>query len=293
MVVLPVRFERSPRLHPMLSEESYPVGARVVVQGKRGPEVATVRGTGEAPERNGRYGAVLRAATPQDLATWDELHRRAEDLKWLLRARARERRLAVKLVAVEFTLDESLVTISYSADERIELGSLISELRSHTRARVNFAAIGPREQAQMIGTLGACGRENCSSTHLQDFAPVSIRMARDQQLPLNPEKLSGPCGRLLCCLQYEHGQYLELLRDLPRKNARVCVEGTGACGKVTKLHPLAGTVDIQTEQGVLFGLPASELRRAQDPAGTKSPAAKAPPPPKIGADHADRPADEG
>ena len=89
----------------------------------------------------------------------------------------------------------------------------------------------------MLGTLGACGRENCSSTHLQDFAPVSIRMARDQQLPLNPEKLSGPCGRLLCCLQYEHEQYLDLLRDLPRKNAKMCHEGSGACGKVTDLRP--------------------------------------------------------
>lgn len=278
MLVLPVRFERSPRLHPMLSEAPHAVGARVVVQGKRGPEIATVRGEGEPPERSGRYGAVLRAATPPDLAAWEELRERAEDLKWLLRARARERQLPVKIVAVEFTLDESLVTISYSADERIELGSLISELRGHTRARVNFAAIGPREQAQMIGTLGACGRENCSSTHLQDFAPVSIRMARDQQLPLNPEKLSGPCGRLLCCLQYEHGQYLDLLRELPRKNARVCHEGSGACGKVTKLHPLAGTVDLQTDEGVLFGLPASELRRVQEGPGTK-PAPKGTPRP--------------
>lgn len=248
----------------MLSETAWPVGTRVVVQGKRGPEVALVRGAAHAPDPRGRYGAVLNAATPEELGRWEELHRRAEDLKWLLRARARELRLPVKLVAVEFTLDESLITISYSADERIELGALIAELRQHTRARVNFAAIGPREQAQMLGALGACGRENCSSTHLQDFAPVSIRMARDQQLPLNPEKLSGPCGRLLCCLQYEHGQYQELLRDLPRKNARVCHEGTGACGKVTKLHPLKGTVDIYTDQGPVFDLPAHELRRASE-----------------------------
>ena len=255
----------------MLSESPYPVGTRVVVQGKRGPEIATVRGEAAEPERQARYGAVLRAATPEDLATWEDLHRRAEDLKWLLRARARERGLPVKLVAVEFTLDESLVTISYSADERIELSSLIGELRAHTRARVNFAAIGPREQAQMLGTLGACGRENCSSTHLQDFAPVSIRMARDQQLPLNPEKLSGPCGRLLCYLQYEHEQYLDLLRDLPRKNAKMCHEGSGACGKVTKLHPLAGTVDLQTDQGLLQDVPASELRRLPEQSATRSP----------------------
>ena len=250
----------------MLSEDAHPVGTRVVVQGKRGPEVATVRGEAGAPQRNERYGSVLRAAGPEDLARWEELHQLGEDLKWMLRARARERGLPVKLVALEFTLDESLVTVSYSAEERIELGSLVSDLRAHTRARVNFAAIGPREQAQMIGTLGACGRENCSSSYLQDFAPVSIRMARDQQLPLNPEKLSGPCGRLLCCLQYEHEQYLELLRDLPRKNARMCHDATGACGKVAKLHPLAGTVDLQTDSGMAFGLPASELRRVNDSA---------------------------
>ncbi|MEW6420689.1 MAG: stage 0 sporulation family protein [Deinococcota bacterium] len=253
----------------MLSQEPYAVGTRVVVQGKRGPEVATVRGEGAAPEPQARYGAVLRAATPEDLARWEELYRQGEDLKWLLRARARERGLPVKIVAVEFTLDESLVTVSYSAEERIELNGLIGDLRAHTRARVNFAAVGPREQAQMIGALGACGRENCSSHHLQEFSPVSIRMARDQQLPLNPEKLSGPCGRLLCCLQFEHTQYLELLRDLPRKNARVCHTGSGACGKVTKLHPLAGTVDVQTEQGMLTNVPAAELTRAPEGAGVR------------------------
>ncbi|MFC3832840.1 MULTISPECIES: PSP1 domain-containing protein [Deinococcus] len=270
MVVLPVRFERSPRLHSMQSEEAHAVGTKVVVQGKRGPEVATVRGEPSAPRPTERYGAVLRAATTEDLERWEELHRAGEDLKWLLRARARERQLPVKLVAVEFTLDESLVTVSYSADERIELTGLIGEVRAHTRARVNFAAIGPREQAQMLGTLGACGRENCSSTHLQEFAPVSIRMARDQQLPLNPEKLSGPCGRLLCCLQFEHTQYVDLLKNLPRKNAKVCHDGSGACGKVTKLHPLSGTVDVFTEQGMLLGVPATELRRAPDEGSTRA-----------------------
>lgn len=174
MLVLPVRFERSPRLHLMLSEHPHQIGNKVVVQGKRGPEVAVVRGESSAPNPQERYGAILRRASPEDLLQWEKLHTVGEDLKWLLRAKARQRGLPVKLVAVEFTLDESLVTVSYSADERIELTSLISELRSHTRARVNFAAIGPREQAQILGTLGACGRENCSSTHLQEFAPVSI-----------------------------------------------------------------------------------------------------------------------
>lgn len=267
MFVLPIRFENSPRLHLMQSRETYQVQTKVVVQGKRGPEVAIVRGQPQAPQPKERYGIILGKASESDLIKWAELQDLAESLKWLLRAKARERRLAVKIVAVEFTLDENLVTISYSAEERIELSSLISELRDYTKARVNFAAVGPREQAQILGALGACGRENCSSNHLQEFAPVSIRMAREQQLPLNPDKLSGPCGRLLCCLHYEHEQYSELLRDLPRRNSRVCHEKSGVCGKVSKLHPLLGTVDIHTENGPVNNLPADELTKERDLGG--------------------------
>ncbi|MFC6591578.1 stage 0 sporulation family protein [Deinococcus lacus] len=246
----------------MRSEALYPVGTQVVVQGRRGPEIAVVRGDPTPPQPRERYGSVLRAATPGDLERWAELNAKAEDLKWLLRARARELELPVKVVMVELTLDESLLTLSYSAEERLDLSPLIAEVRPHTPARVNFAAAGPREQAVILGALGACGRENCSSHHLQEFAPVSIRMARDQQLPLNPEKLSGPCGRLLCCLQFEHSQYQELLGELPRRGAKVCVEG-GGCGKVTKLHPLLGQVDVLTEEGVQAGVPADRLTPAK------------------------------
>lgn len=259
MFVQSVRFDHSPKLHSMSTDAPFEVGARVVVQSRRGPELARVRSGAESAPEVGRFGLILREATPEDLARWEELEREAEDLKWMLRARARSRGLAVKIVVCEFTLDGALLTVSYSADERIELGSLVQDLRSSTKAKVNFAAVGPREQAMTLGALGACGRENCSSTHLQDFAPVSIRMARDQQLPLNPEKLSGPCGRLLCCLQYEHSMYQDLLKDLPRKNAKLCHTQSGACGKVVKLNPLAGTVDLYTDQGLLSGLRPEEL----------------------------------
>jgi len=243
----------------MSTEVPYPVGAKVVVSSRRGPEIALVRSEAEPHPEAGRYGPIIREATTEDLRQWDDLAREAEDLKWLLRARARTRGLAVKIIACEFTLDGNLLSVSYSAEDRIELGSLVQDLRSHTKAKVNFTAVGPREQAMTLGALGACGRENCSSTHLQDFAPVSIRMARDQQLPLNPEKLSGPCGRLLCCLQFEHTMYQELLRGLPRKNAKVCHTESGACGKVVKLNPLAGTVDVYTDAGLIAGVRPDEL----------------------------------
>ena len=257
-----VRFEHSPKLHWMGGERAHPVNTQVVVQSRRGLELARVRGAAQAsenpaPGEAARAGQILRAASAGDLERAATLAREAEDLKWSLRARARE--MPVKIVACEFTLDGALLTVSYSADERVDLGKLVQDVRAQTEAKVNFLAVGPREQVVALGALGACGREACSSTHLQDFAPISIRMARDQQLPLNPEKLSGPCGRLLCCLQYEHTQYQELLRDLPRKNAKVCHDESGACGKVVKLNPLAGTVDMYGDQGYMGGLRPEEL----------------------------------
>ena len=94
---------------------------------------------------------------------------------------------------------------------------------------------------------------------MQQFAPATIRMARDQQLPLSPEKISGPCGRLLCCLAYEHAHYKELLADMPKRNAKVCTE-SGVCGKVIKLNPLVGTVDLHTEGGGVVSVEKQQLR---------------------------------
>ncbi|WP_261664298.1 stage 0 sporulation family protein [Deinococcus sp. Marseille-Q6407] len=258
-----VRYPRSPALHAVISEQSYPSGTPVVVQGQRGPELASARGEA-APDSphaaQAPSGEILRAATPEDLAQAARLSALAEDIKWALRAQARALRLAVKIVSLEFTLDEALLTLSYSAEDRLDLRGLIAEVRQYTPARVNFTAVGAREQAVVLGAIGACGRENCSSRFLQELPPITIRMARDQQLPLNPDKLSGPCGRLMCCLQYEHPMYLELLRDLPRRGTRACHTESGACGKVTKLHPLAGQVDLVTENGMLENVPAAELQ---------------------------------
>lgn len=258
-----VRYPRSPALHAVTSEQSYPSGTPVVVEGQRGPELAHTRGeagpghpqAGQAPS-----GQIVRAADPGDLAQAAHLAALAEEIKWNLRAHSRAQGLAVKIVSLEFTLDEALLTLSYSAEERLDLRGLIAEVRPYTQARVNFMAVGAREQAVTLGALGACGRENCSSRFLQELPPITIRMARDQQLPLNPDKLSGPCGRLMCCLQYEHPMYLDLLRDLPRRSAHACHTGSGACGKVIKLHPLTAQVDLATENGVLEHVPVSELQ---------------------------------
>lgn len=256
-----VRYPKSPTLYAVTSQQDYPSGTAVVVLGQRGPELAHTRGAAVADSAQARRtpsGEILRAADAADLAQAERLSRLAEDLKWNLRAHARAQGLTVKIVSLEFTLDEALLTLNYSAEERLDLRSMIAEVRPYTSARVNFAAVGAREQAVTLGAIGSCGRENCSSQFLQELPAITIRMARDQQLPLNPDKLSGPCGRLMCCLQFEHPMYLELLRDLPRKGTSAC-HSSGACGKITKLYPLTGKVDLATTDGLLEQVDSTEL----------------------------------
>ena len=256
-----VRFDNGPKLHYMEIPVSVPErGERCVVSTRRGLELALVRtAPREHPRPSGHY---VRAALPEDIEAYDALNRRAEELKWLLKARARDHSDDAKIVHLEFNLDESLLTVNYSAESQLPLRILAQELISYTDARIEFVNIGPRDQARILGALGACGTGTCSSTWLQSFNAVGIRMARDQQLPLNPEKISGPCGRLMCCLQYEHGMYQDLLKSLPRKGSRACHTESGSCGRVIKLHPLKGTADIAVEGGQVTEFPASELKPA-------------------------------
>lgn len=255
-----VRFPNGPRVHYVQTGDVTPEpGSRWVVRTRRGPEIGLVRT--DARRDRKAAGQLLREADGADEEEAERLAAKAENLKWLIRARARQQGMDLKIISVEFTLDESLLVLSYTAEQQVQLRRLARELAPHTGARLEFSNVGPRDQARILGTLGACGDGSCSSTWLQGFTTVSIRMARDQQLPLNPEKISGPCGRLMCCLQYEHEMYRELLKGMPRKGARVCHTATGACGKITKLNPLGGTAEVRQDEGGYAEYPVAELER--------------------------------
>ena len=255
-----VKFDNGPKVHYMHAPPQAPEpGQRWVVSTRRGLEVGLVRTDVRNHPRPS--GHVVRPAQPADLDRYRDLGNRADDLKWLLRARARQNGAELKIVSLEFTLDESLLTVSYSADKQPPLRVLTQEVLEYTAARIEFVNVGPRDQARILGALGKCGGATCSSSWLQSFNAVSIRMARDQQLPLNPEKITGPCGRLMCCLQYEHEMYKELLRGMPKKGGRACHEESGTCGRVVKLHPLKGTAELRSDEGVSEEFPADSLHR--------------------------------
>ena len=255
-----IKFDNGPKIHYMeVSPEVPDLGSLCIVKTRRGVEIGRVRT--EANSHSQANGRVIRSALREDIERYRHLIAKADDLKWLVRARAREQGLKLKIVSLEFTLDEKLLIVNYSSERNASLQGLARLLKAHTSARTEFLNIGPRDQARIMGTLGACGDGSCSSTWLQEFKPVGIRMARDQQLPLNPDKITGPCGRLKCCLQYEHEQYKSLLKGMPKKGGRACHKESGTCGRIINLNPLKGTVEMRKDEGGTVQYPAEEVER--------------------------------
>ncbi len=256
-----VKFDNGPSLHYIeISGELPVVGSKIIVDNRRGLELAIVRA--RVTEYGDIDGSFVRLATNEDIEAYEENKKLAEDLKWYLKAKARGYSEAIKIVSLEFNLDQSLLTVNYTSKGRVPYGAYAKELKRFTDTRIDFVHIGPRDQTRILGTLGVCGSGACSNTWMQGFNAVSIRLARDQQLPLNLEKITGNCGRLMCCLQFEHPMYEELLKDMPRKGSSVC-HSDGNCGVVSKLFPLKQTVEMRSK-GKSFEYPVDELKRVSN-----------------------------
>ena len=198
-------------------------GDKVLVKTEQGlglGEVVTLpRALGEEAEQN--LKKVMRLANEDDLWQHDKnLAREKFAFEYCLdRIKARE--MEMKLVATEVLFDGSKIIFYYTADGRVDFRALVKDLVGKFRTRIEMRQIGVRHEAKMVGGLGCCGRELCCSSFLNEFAPVSVKMAKEQNLSLNPAKISGVCGRLMCCLTYEYPVYQHLRRGLPRLGKRL------------------------------------------------------------------------
>jgi cell fate regulator YaaT (PSP1 superfamily) len=180
---------------------------------------------------------VLRLMTPDDLLAREKLRQREHSAQQYCLLKIRERGLAMKLTSVEQMADGSRLTFYFTADGRVDFRDLVRDLAAEFRARIEMRQIGVRDEARMLGGYGSCGRPLCCTTWLQSFEPVSIKMAKQQKLSLNPTKLSGLCGRLKCCLRYEladgkavgHAGSAHEGSSEPAC-ASGCGAGTGGCG---------------------------------------------------------------
>ncbi len=201
---------------------------------------------------------VERLATASDLAQAQKNRELAERAFHFCQARIESRRLPIYLVQVECLFDASKIIFFFTAPGRVDFRELVKDLVQEFRCRIELRQIGVRHRAKMVGGLGICGRPLCCAAFIKDFEPVSVRMAKEQQLSLNPGKISGVCGRLMCCLTYEYSTYQELKRHLPRVGKNIKLpEGEG---KVIRYNLIRQTIAVELPEGVEKEIPMSQLK---------------------------------
>ncbi|MBO4407247.1 MAG: stage 0 sporulation family protein [Clostridia bacterium] len=242
-------------------------GEYVIVETSRGVEIGlTVIPNKEIEDDQvvSPLKEVIRIATPEDLQRAEENREKEKKAFRICEEKIAQHGLDMKLVDVEYTFDENKILFYFTSDGRVDFRELVKELASVFRTRIELRQIGVRDEAKMKGGLGVCGRPFCCSSFLNDFQPVSIKMAKEQYLSLNPVKISGTCGRLMCCLKYEHETYEQLLRTTPRTGA--LVETPAGIGTVSEVSLLTGnlTVTLQKAPETPKQFHKSEVRLLKD-----------------------------
>jgi len=202
---------------------------------------------------------LLRKAVEKDIERERERRELERKALRLCTDKAAAYRLDMSLVAVHYHFDRSKAVFYFTADGRVDFRELVKNLARELNTRIEMRQIGVRDKARLVGGIGNCGRELCCKSFLTEFEPVSVRMAKDQNLPLNPSKISGVCGRLMCCLTYEYKTYKQLNKEMPKCGKRIQVrEGTG---KVTRQNLLKGTVVVEMEDGKEITVDSQELKK--------------------------------
>src|SRR6201990_2573406 len=232
-MMMAVSFERYGRLYYLDPGGHEPkIGDKVLVPTDGGPEVAEcVWAPQWISEDVGGLPGCEGLATGDDLARDEENRRRRAEGRLAAKRLIREHELPMKITAVDYLPASNAFTVYFSAPHRVDFRALVRDLAGQLRARVELRQIGPRDEARLQGGIGPCGRDLCCATFLKDFEPVSVRMAKDQDLPVNPLRIAGACGRLMCCLKYEHPLYQDFHANAPRQGELVeTPDGPGTGG---------------------------------------------------------------
>ncbi|MFC1955512.1 stage 0 sporulation family protein [Chloroflexota bacterium] len=259
--IVGVRFKRAGKVYYFdHSGIELEVNDHVIVKTSRGQDlghVAIAPGQVSASEITEPLRQVVRKAETEDIEHFEELGAKAEEALIECGKLIGELQLSMKLLTAEYNLDGTRLTILFSAEERVDFRELVRRLIKIIKVRVELRQIGSRDEAKLIGGFGRCGRPLCCASFLSEFAPVSIRMAKEQELPLNPMKISGVCGRLMCCLGYENEQYREMKSKLPKVGKQVSTSMGEAT--VAGRHPLKETVLVKLESGATVELPLNDV----------------------------------
>ncbi len=309
-----VRFKGTRKAFFFWEDESSPlrVGDLVVVEVERGRDVGRVNAAGDLAERKcgsacagcavGEEPAeaaspkpVARRATPDDVRTHEESRVLEEEARKKVIQRVRTHDLAMKVSDTEWQWDRNKLTIYFTAEKRVDFRALVRDLASLFRTRIELRQIGVRDEAARLSGVGRCGREYCCSSWLTELSPVSLGLAKDQHLSLNPTQISGGCGRLLCCLKYEHEFYVEARRRFPKEGKTLCT--SLGPEKVVAVDIFRERVFLRSEEHGSRIIPLVQLRDEVERIGdvlptaesraSAAPSAPPAPEPSNGADGAD------
>jgi cell fate regulator YaaT (PSP1 superfamily) len=256
-----IRFKRAGKIYYFDSQDiELQAGDYVVVKTTRGMELGHVviaPGQIESSGSEENLSPVIRKATEEDIAKTEELDAKAEEALIECGKMIAELNLPMKLLSAEYSLDSGRLTFLFSAEERVDFRELVRKLTGKFKVRVELRQVGSRDEAKLVGSFGRCGRPLCCASFLTEFSPVSIKMAKEQNLPLNPMKISGACGRLMCCLAYEGEQYRAMKEKMPRMGQRVSTR----LGEATVVgnNPLKEMVLVELDTEARVELPLADV----------------------------------
>lgn len=249
-IIIGVKFKGAGKVYYFDPDEAIlNAGDYVVVETSRGIECGTVTfGNREINDDglNRPLKKIIRPATAEDIAHLEDNRKKEEKAYGICLKKIIEHNLKMKLVTVEYTFDNNKILFYFTADGRVDFRELVKDLAGIFRTRIELRQIGVKDESKMLGGLGICGREFCCKGFLSDFQPVSIKMAKEQGMSLNPVKISGTCGRLMCCLKYEQEAYSDLLKKTPKIGAYVSTpDGKGT---VVDQNLIKGILNVQLQK---------------------------------------------
>ncbi len=245
-IICGIKFKKAGKIYYFeLGDFTFEAGERVIVETARGTELGFVAiPRKEVEDLQGReLKPIIRKATPSDIAHYEENLKRAQNAMGTCRQKIAAHKLDMKLIDCEYTFDNSKIIFYFTSDGRVDFRELVKDLASVFKTRIELRQIGVRDECKLKGGLGICGMPMCCATSMGEFHTVSIKMAKEQGLSLNPTKISGTCGRLMCCLKHEQAAYESLLKTTPKNGA--LVDTPAGRGMVVDVNILKGDLKIK------------------------------------------------
>jgi len=262
MEIIGVRFNKTGKVYYFTPKgEKFKTGDKAIVETTRGLEMGSVvfgNKSADGMKIEKQLKPVTRKATAEDISKAEHFKKKEAETFKTASEKIAEHNLEMKLVDVEYTFDGSKILFYFTAEGRVDFRELVRTLAGVFRTRIEFRQIGVRDESKHMGGYGVCGRNLCCSSFLDEFHPVSIKMAKEQGLSLNPVKISGVCGRLMCCLQYEHEVYEELLKVTP--NVGSIVKTLDGEGMVVDVQVLKGMVRVKFVDGDAVSFKPYEIK---------------------------------